>query len=76
MATLRGAKKNSRSFLRRSGRLSSLSRARALLESRFEFEEDRRDGLSEFYGQATKGVRWMPWRQKTMKDVASCDKPR
>jgi hypothetical protein len=29
-----------------------------------------------FHGQATKGVRWMPWRWKTMKDVASCDKPR
>ena len=35
-----------------------------------------RDGLGEFYGQATKGVRWMPWRQKATKDVASCDKPR
>ena len=23
-----------------------------------------------------KGVRWMPWRQKAMKDVARCDKPR
>ena len=34
------------------------------------------DMLGEFYGQATKGVRWMPWRQQTMKDVASCDKPR
>ncbi len=27
-------------------------------------------------GQATKGVWWMPWHQKAMKDVASCDKPR
>ena len=27
-------------------------------------------------GQATKGTRWMPWREETMKDVASCDKPR
>ena len=26
--------------------------------------------------QATKGKRWMPWRQKAMKDVVSCDKPR
>ena len=34
------------------------------------------DVLGKFYGQATKGVRWMPWRQKAMKDVASCDKPR
>jgi len=32
--------------------------------------------LSRFYGQATKGVRWMPWRQTAMKDVATCDKPR
>ncbi len=23
-----------------------------------------------------KGVRWMPWRQKAMKDVARCEKPR
>ena len=26
--------------------------------------------------QATKGIRWMPWRQEAMKDVANCDKPR
>ena len=26
--------------------------------------------------QASKGVRWMPWRRGPMKDVASCDKPR
>ncbi len=32
--------------------------------------------LSKFYGQATKGARWMPWRKMAMKDVASCDKPR
>ena len=32
--------------------------------------------LSKFYGQATKGIRWMPWRVKAMKDVASCDKLR
>ena len=25
-------------------------------------------------GQATKGTRWMPWRQEAMKDVVSCDK--
>ena len=29
-----------------------------------------------FLDQATKGVRWMPWRWKAMKDVVSCDKPR
>jgi hypothetical protein len=34
------------------------------------------DVLGKFYGQATKSVRWMPWRQQAMKDVASCDKPR
>ena len=32
--------------------------------------------LSRFYGQATKGVRWMPWRQTAKKDVVTCDKPR
>jgi hypothetical protein len=26
--------------------------------------------------QATKGLRWMPWRQMPMKDVGHCDKPR
>ena len=26
--------------------------------------------------QATKGQRWMPWRQEPMKDVGGCDKPR
>ena len=29
-----------------------------------------------FYGQATKGVRGMPWRKQAMKDAANCDKPR
>jgi hypothetical protein len=32
--------------------------------------------VSKFYGQATKGTRWMPWHFEAMKDVASCDKPR
>jgi hypothetical protein len=27
-------------------------------------------------GQATKGTRWMPWRQEAMKDVVSCEKLR
>ena len=27
-------------------------------------------------GQVNKGVRWMPWHQAAMKDVAGCDKPR
>ena len=26
--------------------------------------------------QATKGTRWMTWRQEAMKDVGACDKPR
>ena len=30
----------------------------------------------DFSGQATKGAWGMPWRQKAMKDVVSCDKPR
>lgn len=29
-----------------------------------------------FYGQATKGARWMPWQKQAMKDVASCEKLR
>ena len=29
-----------------------------------------------FLDQASKGVRWMPWHQEAMKDVATCDKPR
>ena len=28
------------------------------------------------YDQVTKRTRWMPWRQKAMKDVEVCDKPR
>lgn len=26
-------------------------------------------------GQATKGVRWIPWRQEPKKDAEDCDKP-
>ena len=26
-------------------------------------------------GEREKGIRWMPWRQEAMKDVARCDKP-
>ena len=29
-----------------------------------------------YFGQASKGIWWMPWRLKAMKDVVSCDKPR
>ena len=34
------------------------------------------EGDSPVNGQATKGIRWMPWRKTAMKGVASCDKPR
>ena len=27
-------------------------------------------------GESEKGVRWMPWRQEAMKDVARCEKLR
>ena len=37
---------------------------------------DARNSSVSECGQATKGVRWMPWRQESMKDVASCDKLR
>ena len=30
----------------------------------------------ESHGQVTKCIRWMPRRQKAMKDVVACDKPR
>ena len=33
-------------------------------------------GVLYLSGQDTKGTRWMPWRQKPMKDVDGCDKPR
>jgi hypothetical protein len=33
-------------------------------------------GVLYLSGQDTKGARWMPWRQKPMKDVDGCDKPR
>ena len=32
--------------------------------------------ISQAFDQATKGIRWMPWRQEAMKDVISCDKLR
>ena len=33
-------------------------------------------GVLYISGQDIKGTRWMPWRQKPMKDVDGCDKPR
>ena len=32
--------------------------------------------ITNSYGQAIKGRRWMPWRRMAMKDVVSCDKLR
>ena len=32
--------------------------------------------ISIFYGQATKGVRWMPRQREAMKDAVNCEKPR
>ena len=34
-----------------------------------------RVNMREFFSEANKGVRWMPWLQEAKKDVASCDKP-
>ena len=34
------------------------------------------DLISIFYGQATKGVRWMPRQREAMKDAVNCEKPR
>ncbi len=34
------------------------------------------DLISVFYGQATKGVRWMPRQREAMKDAVNCEKPR
>jgi hypothetical protein len=58
------------------GDLGELIRAFAPRIAGFTAGDARNDVLGKFYGQATKGVRWMPWRQKAKKDVASCDKPR
>ena len=35
----------------------------------------KREGFG-LYDQVTKRTRWMPWRQKAMKDVEVCEKPR
>ena len=58
--------------------LDALDRPKTILV----FERTRRKrndvliefAMSKFYGQATKGTRWMPRRVKAMKDVVSCDK--
>ena len=40
------------------------------------FAEHNSDLLKTCFGQANKGIRWMPWYREAMKDVVSCDKPR
>ena len=35
------------------------------------FSEDQTDIIEQ-----EKGIRWMPWHQEAMKDVARCEKPR
>ena len=40
------------------------------------YNMSRFDYFSVFYGQAIKGVRWMPRQRKAMKDAVSCEKPR
>ena len=45
-------------------------------ESNEEIEQIVKRGGFGLYDQVTKRTRWMPWRQKAMKDVEVCDKPR
>lgn len=45
-------------------------------ESNDEIEQIAKRGGFGLYDQVTKRTRWMPWRQKAMKDVEVCDKPR
>ena len=49
------------------------------IASNFQFESidlERTTVLLGLYDQANKRAWWMPWRQKAMKDVVVCDKPR
>src|SRR5690606_23356787 len=46
----------------------------AIFNSRFNL--DRTIVPLGLYDQANKRAWWMPWRQKAMKDVVVCDKPR
>jgi hypothetical protein len=57
----------------------SLGHADLKLELSVAFDRDQQHMTSErlgLYGQANKRTWWMPRRQKAMKDVAACDKPR
>src|SRR5205085_4353064 len=40
------------------------------------YNRDHSQECLKLYGQATKRIWWMPWRQQAMKDVVACDKPR
>ncbi len=55
--------------------LQRIARAFEISDLRFEIAK-RLLLVSKFYGQATKGTRWMPWHFEAMKDVASCEKLR
>jgi hypothetical protein len=35
-----------------------------------------REGAGKHDLERKKGIRWMPWHQEAMKDVARCEKPR
>src|SRR3990172_6008643 len=61
----------------RTGSLSSLTTAYEILEKPERLQRKRvcRDHGG-CRGQASKGGRWMPWRQEAKKGVASCEKPR
>jgi vacuolar-type H+-ATPase subunit H len=39
-------------------------------------QEEARKRKNRIIGQATKGIRWMPWCWEPTKDVVSCEKPR
>jgi hypothetical protein len=39
-------------------------------------EQNASSQFRKYMDQATKGVRWMPWRQEPKKDVDGCEKPR
>ena len=69
----------SRNSFLKTRELDSLKRKglTAILVARLFFlGKARGDTSGEVGGQASKGIRWMPWHQEAMKDVVSCEKPR
>ena len=51
-------------------------RGRCRAERRQRRREVKGEALRSRESKATKGVRWMPWRQAPKKDVEHCEKPR